>query len=234
MNPRMKINGIDCELVPDKVEKSDAWAQTSSATRFDLFDPKPEQFKIADIMHSLSLQVRYNGHCSQFHSVLEHSVFVAEIIKRKGGTDLEQMLGLLHDVTEAYIGDMVTPLKLEMPKFREVEDAIWDAFAKTYGLPAVMPDIIKVADRISLMSEKLCLLGPSPGKWGYSDVELDPEVIRTLIYLEGVSMEARVLRARKLFHDIGLHLAGKLNAQPGATPEIHKLFLEFCKLPLPR
>jgi hypothetical protein len=88
---------------------------------------------ITDIAHSLSLQCRYNGHTAWFYSVAQHcwllSLAVPDHLKR---------CALLHDAAEAYIGDLILPLKSEMPEFRQWDDlmtrTIFERFDIDYGL----------------------------------------------------------------------------------------------------
>jgi len=44
------------------------------------------------------------------------------------------MLALLHDASEAYIGDMIKPLKVHIPTFVLVEDRIMRAICKRFGI----------------------------------------------------------------------------------------------------
>jgi 5'-deoxynucleotidase YfbR-like HD superfamily hydrolase len=77
-----------------------------------------DDFDIEDIAHALSMNCRWSGHCSAFYSVAQHSVYVARFMQRN------QMLGLLHDGSEAYGSDMPTPFKNILPDFRKLEDNI--------------------------------------------------------------------------------------------------------------
>lgn len=61
---------------------------------------------IDDIARSLSMIARFNGHVSKFYSVAQHSV----LLSRLAPDDLK-MAALLHDASEAYLGDIVAPLK---------------------------------------------------------------------------------------------------------------------------
>jgi hypothetical protein len=201
----------------EKVEMT--WIQTRSGRRFDLFDPQPAQFYLEDVIKSLAWQVRYTGHCSQFYTVLEHSVIVAQLIARLGGTRIEQLCGLFHDGTEAYCSDVVTPLKRQLPEYRVVEDKIWIAFARKYGLPEVMPAVVKQADLIALMSEKMALLGRSPSPWGYPHIEADPDIVRELIQREQVPLEVRIAQNIAQFRD----LAHKLSSIPENSAIIREI-----------
>lgn len=112
----------------------------------DPLNLSPDDVDIVDIAHSLSRQCRYNGHCGGFMSVARHSLWVSETLY--GYDSQMQLWGLLHDASEAYIGDMVSPLKrsTEMQIFREVEDRIHEAIAEHFGLPWPMPTEVNDAD----------------------------------------------------------------------------------------
>lgn len=88
------------------------WILTNSARPFDLLNPRAENLITTDLAHALSLVCRFNGHCAHHYSVAQHSLLVAYIIEKEGGTPEEQLAGLLHDGTEAYISDLTRPLKL--------------------------------------------------------------------------------------------------------------------------
>jgi hypothetical protein len=72
--------------------------------------------------------------------------------------------GLLHDAAEAYVGDVVWPLKKapEMAGYKVIERAVEDAVAVKFGLALVMPAIVKRADLIALATEKRDIMGHEP------------------------------------------------------------------------
>lgn len=83
---------------------------TYTGRKFHFWNFGPEDIDIEDIAHALSNLCRYTGHCKRFYSVAEHSLFCSW----KGTTWAEQIWGLLHDASEAYIGDVSTPLKKKL------------------------------------------------------------------------------------------------------------------------
>jgi hypothetical protein len=120
------------------------------------FDPDPEQLDPEDIARALANQCRFGGHCRVFYSVAQHSVIVSELVEQRGGDAHEAFAALMHDATEAYLGDMPHPLKHRSPlgaAFKEAEDrldqAIRDRFAIKPGVPA-----IKLVDRALLATER--------------------------------------------------------------------------------
>lgn len=70
-------------------------------------------FNIEDIAHSLSIQNRFIGHTKHPYSVAQHCVnCVAVAIDVYKINDSEFLLNLLmHDAAEAYIGDIISPVK---------------------------------------------------------------------------------------------------------------------------
>ena len=94
---------------------------TINHIRFDPTKPEWQNIEIEDIAHALSLITRANGHFTVFFSVARHSINCAVEAKKRGYSERVQLLCLLHDAAEAYIGDMTRPLKLCIPQFGEIE-----------------------------------------------------------------------------------------------------------------
>ena len=114
-----------------------------------------QDINIRDIAHALSMICRYNGHVRSFYSVAEHSFHVSRIAEDKARNDISfatagngTRWGLLHDATEAYLGDCVRPLKVrsEFAFYREVEEALRLRIAERFGLPSQMPAVVVSAD----------------------------------------------------------------------------------------
>ena len=104
----------------------------------DINNLTADDIDIEDIAHSLSMICRYNGHCKNFYSVAEHSFRLANYahklnLKEEYNRDLAKCL-LLHDATEAYVGDIVRAFKETMPQFQEIEDRIFETVFKKFGL----------------------------------------------------------------------------------------------------
>lgn len=147
------------------------WMQTASGIAYHHLDPRPEDINIGDIAHGLSNICRYNGQCLRFYSVAEHSVLVSLVVPPKFA-----MQGLMHDATEAYVGDMVRPLKRAMPKFVEVEDLAWRAISARFTLPYELDPTVKRADTDVCLAEKEVLLGPSPKPWSMPGTPADVRI----------------------------------------------------------
>ncbi|MFG0247924.1 MAG: phosphohydrolase, partial [Phycisphaeraceae bacterium JB051] len=78
-----------------------SWIQTYTGKAFYPLREDPGIIDIRDIAHALSLQCRFNGHCSDFYSVAQHSVHVSEVVPQAFA-----LWGLLHDAAEAYMSDL--------------------------------------------------------------------------------------------------------------------------------
>ncbi|MBS9728996.1 phosphohydrolase [Pseudomonas aeruginosa] len=137
------------------------WIITYTGSRFDLIQPDPASIHPTDIAHALAQQCRFNGHCVSHYSVAQHSYFVADLVPEE-----HQLAALLHDASEAYIGDMVRPLKELLPEFRQIEAVIWSAICERFDLDEQLPAEVKRADLIALATERRDLMHFHQVEWG--------------------------------------------------------------------
>lgn len=86
---------------------------------------------ILDIFHRLSNITRYNGGTKIPISVAQHSLAIEKVLQQDGASDEVRLLALLHDSTEAFMGDLVTPLKHHFPEYVKLEDALFDVIVKS-------------------------------------------------------------------------------------------------------
>lgn len=159
---------------------SDAWIQTQSGRAFDLLDPRSEDVDIADIAHALARINRFNGHTAgEPYSVAHHSMLVADLLASWGAPPAIVREGLLHDASEAYYGDITSPLKAALRAFEiEQEGAhagaldgltrtIDRAVRQALELPDHETPIVKRADLVALAIERRDLFGgvEEPRDW---------------------------------------------------------------------
>ncbi|AHI06507.1 HD superfamily hydrolase [Bdellovibrio bacteriovorus W] len=145
---------------PEVIEKS--WVITLSGTRFNILKPDPEAVRIEDIACALARQARFNGHTRFFYSVGQHSCLGAEVSPTK-----EIALHMLfHDATEAYVGDLVSPVKALLPDFEVIESRIHWAISKKIGLEYPLPKVVKQIDRRLLATEVRDLITKDIASWG--------------------------------------------------------------------
>lgn len=128
------------------------WMQVSRGTSFWPLDPRQDEIDIRDVAHALSMVCRYGGHCLRFESVAEHSLYVSYAV---GGVSPENALwGLLHDASEAYLGDIPRPLKPHLQGYAEWERHLMSLICLKFGLSWPMPDVVKEMDRRILSNER--------------------------------------------------------------------------------
>lgn len=138
--------------------------QTFSGRPFYPLNATEDDIEIVDIAHALGMVCRYAGHVRRFYSVAEHCVLLSHTV------DPENALwALLHDAAEAYVGDMVRPLKHQMPEYQAVEDRLIQAVATKFGLPGELPAQVKEHDTRIVLDEKEQLMAPSREPWGLLD-----------------------------------------------------------------
>lgn len=146
------------------------WILTRTGRRFDLLMPKASQVSTLDIAHALANICRFNGHTRRHYSVAQHSLLVASIVPAE-----HQLAALLHDATEAYVGDMVRPLKQGMREFYEtqglvslydeVERRVWLAICERFKLEPELPACVHEADMIALATERRDLMPHHADSW---------------------------------------------------------------------
>lgn len=136
------------------------WMQTYTGRRFWPLDPHLGDIDIEDIAHALSHTCRFNGHCSVFYSVAQHSVIVSQQVPQE-----HALAGLLHDAAEAYTSDIVSPLKPFIAGYQEVEDRVERVVFRKFGLPPGIPKEVKIADRMVLADEARCFMRGGGQGW---------------------------------------------------------------------
>lgn len=139
----------------------------------DLVNPDPDSIEVRSIAAALSKVCRFGGHCPQFYSVAEHCIHATALACSEGYTGDALVAVFLHDAAEAYIGDMVKPLKLAMSQYGEAERRIEAAIQSAFGVDfAKWMDVIKRFDRAMLKAEKVTMWPEDTEKWaGFSEIE---------------------------------------------------------------
>lgn len=151
---------------------SDIGIELVNGQRFSLAEPDPASITPEVIAHALSHLCRFTGHVSHFYSVAQHCVMVSRLVPEQYA-----MAGLLHDASEAFIGDISSPLKWLLNAqglgvVYEVEARIHHAIAKRFGLiewDLHRPEV-KLADLVALSTEARDLMPMQIPDWGYGDL----------------------------------------------------------------
>jgi uncharacterized protein len=122
------------------------------------FDPRENEVNIETIAHHLANQCRFNGAVQSktdgskiFYSVAEHSYVLSKVVPRELAK-----AALLHDAAEAYLHDMIRPLKYH-PDFKEayqrVEALNQAAIAKKFKIANFDNPLLKKMDNILCITE---------------------------------------------------------------------------------
>lgn len=93
--------------------------------------PRPGELRIRDIARGLACQIRYKGQTRRPYTVAEHSVIVSLYVHPDHARE-----ALLHDASEAFLGDMSAPVKRtpSMVAFRRIEDTLQAAIFAEFGV----------------------------------------------------------------------------------------------------
>ena len=107
---------------------------TYSGRKFDPMQMTPGDVYLEDIAHALSLLCRGGGQLRYFYSVGQHSLNCAAEAKARGWSERQQAACLLHDASEAYISDIIRPVKIYLSNYLEIESRIMQTILKRFGL----------------------------------------------------------------------------------------------------
>lgn len=146
------------------------WIITHTGGHVDPFNAKPSDILLDDIAHALGNICRFTGHVQKFYSVAQHSVHVAERVRRHGV--MPAMHALFHDAHEAYLNDLSAPVKRNgaMYGYKTACNVLQMVIHEALGLPEPgeqTRDAIKEADLDLMLLEGEQLVGHGTGEWGY-------------------------------------------------------------------
>lgn len=151
---------------------------------WDIFGEGPAGLSWANVMVGVDREPRWRGQTSSPWPIGLHMIGTASVALRLGATALERLSALVHDVEEAILGDVPTPLKRllrvetptgELIEYKELERRVRARCVEAMQLPAAVLEyvegpVVKLADRIALHAEARVLchermpgwLGPVP------------------------------------------------------------------------
>jgi hypothetical protein len=173
-----------------------------SGKYLDLLNPKPSDFEFADIAGGLSKICRFGGQCEFFYSVAEHSYHCATVAKEDGLSIEDQRAVLMHDAAEAFIGDVVKPLKIALPDYEIIETIMEECIVSRFDLGNTPLAFIKEIDQAMLIAERRRMFSKDSVEWvGENSVRrLNVDFHR---WLPGEAEEMFAFRARELGFEIG-------------------------------
>lgn len=223
-------------------EFTGSWLATSRGGMWSIESPQESQVYLEDIAAGLSRTCRYAGQISEevtFYSVAEHSVIMTSHAHRSGliRTRSEALCYLLHDGSEAFFGDMPTPMKALIPQFRVYEDLAQSVIFSAFGLgpdmvARIKPDLKQIDTRVRIDEREVMICEPalSAGRealWrqdpslkplGITPALLEPNLARQ-VYLEAFAWALDALP-----DDLGapraVRDAGRYLAERGVAPKL--------------
>jgi 5'-deoxynucleotidase YfbR-like HD superfamily hydrolase len=146
------------------VNREGHWYNTNGGRKFYVLDPRVEDVDISDIAHALSWKYRFGGHLDRPFSVAQHSLAVARIVKPEYAFE-----ALLHDASEAYLPDVLSPIKKAILNFKEIEDRVESSIHQRFRLPFPLTDeakfCIKKVDWVSVLIEHELFFDNQQNKW---------------------------------------------------------------------
>lgn len=173
----------------DGVRKGD-WRQTFHGSKFWPMDPRAEEINVEDLAHHLSTINRFGGSAREPYSVAQHLVMASHLVPLP-----LQFETLMHDGAEGLMGaDVIRPVKrsgLLGILWEDAESRCQRAVHEAFGLPTgeshfvekvtgvdldsvtfalphlvhLMPEEVKRADNVMLMTEARDLMAPPPEPW---------------------------------------------------------------------
>ncbi len=134
---------------------------TRSGNLVDLLNPNPLMFNIQDIAAGLSNQGYFCGQSPCFFSIAQHSLLALHGYYKLfpiPSKDPVALAVLMHDAAEAYVGDLIKPIKNRLPEFSIIENRILQAIGDRFGIDNTLWDsvLVKTADRWAQEKEYEC------------------------------------------------------------------------------
>ncbi len=187
--------------------RAESWFTLASGRRFRPFAPRVEDIHIEDIALSLSNLCRFSGHCHKFYSVAEHSVHCSEVVPEEFA-----FAALMHDATEAYVGDVITPIKKYLRDFESLEEEVWRTICDKFELEFELPSSVRWADLAVLKAEARDLLAPF-GEPKFEQINVEPpeglHIWNSELGIEPWTPEVARYRFLRRFYELTLPFDGQ-------------------------
>ena len=139
MTPATSNDSISPEAVSRK-EIIMSSMNTFTGKKFDPLNMTTEDVSLMDIAHALSLMCRGGGHLKHFYSVGQHSINCMKEAKARNYPERIQLACLLHDASEAYLSDIIRPVKVHLSNYLEIEEQIMQTILTHFHLGDLTPE----------------------------------------------------------------------------------------------
>lgn len=136
------------KIIP--ITESDKGLSNSYTGRLiDYTNPNMDMLNLDDIATSLSNVCRFGGHLNEHYSVAQHTLLVWHL-----APDELKRTALLHDAAEAYLGDVIKPVKVLLgDAYTKLERPFEELIFKKYGVDIISLKEIKPYDQEALIIE---------------------------------------------------------------------------------
>lgn len=178
-------------------QRAGDWMQTVDGRAFWPLDPRPDEIHIEEIAAALSRQCRFAGHIRrgiEMYSVAEHCVHVAQFARSE-----LKLAALLHDASEAYLQDIIRPVKPSLAGYGEIEDRLMKVIGAKFGFDWPPHPEIKRIDNAILADEQAQVMAPPPQDWRLSE----PPLGATIYCWSPAVAEGRFLESYRAYSNNG-------------------------------
>lgn len=130
----------------DTTPEYDLWVPTLVGPFFP-FREEPGPVSLKDVARSLAHQTRWLGRTGALYSVGQHSVLCARMARTHYGASREvQFQCLVHDATEAFLGDIPSQVKRALPDYRALEEKVLAYLCKIWKVKTPFDPLVKIVD----------------------------------------------------------------------------------------
>lgn len=204
--------------IQKKESRGTRYIYTVSGKKVYPFNVTPEMIYRVDIAAGLSKIPRFMGQVKRFYSVAQHTLNMLVLSYKEpeyihirdqvsnmypGNPSLFDMCILLHDASEAYLGDIPSPIKRGLPDYLRLEEKIQRAIHLRFGGDVedarhklAIKSAIRNMDRRLVISEHYWLTGEI-APWSHKMREKGVRPIKSF----GVTGEGYHLEHAKTYQD---------------------------------
>lgn len=134
------------------------YIRTYIGLKFNLDNIKDNKIEIDDLVNVLFRIPRFGGHTVSYYSVGDHLVNCVRLAEANGESqDIVDAL-ILHDCSEAYLGDIPSPIKKRLTEYQKIESEVQEHIYNCFNCPRMDDKIVKFYDMVSLIIEGSLLM----------------------------------------------------------------------------
>lgn len=141
-----------------------------------------ESIDIVDISKALSLQCRFAGHTHHMYSVAQHcivAVKAAYAIGKEAFAPQTLLAILMHDAHEAYMGDVMTPVKAQSPDIQALDKRLQNVVFSAFNITDYDRDAVKLIDMRMFQTECDVLMPRHKIDTGYAPLDY-PDIMQAI------------------------------------------------------